>query len=69
MKWFYDLFLFIEKLQKELIKNKIKKLNDYKIKKEIDIKETINSFVEQIPKLMYLLNRFKDECYGNKINK
>ena len=47
----------------------MKKLNDYKIKKEIEIKETINNFIEQIPKLTYLLNRFKDECYGNKINK
>ncbi len=47
----------------------MKKLNDYKIKKENEIKETINNFIEQIPKLTYLLNRLKDECYGNKINK
>ena len=47
----------------------MKKLNDYKIKKEMEVKETINNFIEQIPKLMYLLNRFKDECYGNKVNK
>ena len=47
----------------------MKKLNDYKIKKENEIKETINNFIEQIPKLNDLLNILKDECYGNKIDK
>ena len=41
----------------------MKKLNDYKIKRENEIKETIDNFIEQIPKLNDILNMMRCECF------